>query len=781
MANDGHVIIGTELDESGLRSGLSGLGSMAKKGFAVVGEAAASAAKMATAAVGAATAAVSALTVSAVKSYSEYEQLVGGIETLFGARGAKTIQEYADSVGKTVGEVRDEYEILMEAQDLAMENAANAYATAGMSANEYMSTVTSFAASLKQSTENELEAAEAANNAVIDMADNANKMGTSMESIQNAYQGFAKQNYTMLDNLKLGYGGTKEEMERLLADAEKLSGVKYDIGNLNDVYSAIHVIQAELGITGTTAKEASTTIEGSINSAKAAWANLVTGLADDNQDLSELVNNFVDSALTAADNVLPRVEIVLGGIGSLVEKALPVIANKIPGIINDVLPGLVKSGTDIVVALMGGIGKQFPQLVSTAGSVLSSLAGGLISMLPELADVGKQVLQMLYNGIITGIPLLFQTAADIINNLAAGLDSSIPILISKALDLIQNFATTLAVNAPILIQAGLNLITNLAQGIINAIPTMIEKIPTIISTFANIINDNAPMVLQAGIGILVSLVEGIISAIPTLVANIPKIIQAIVDVWSAFNWINLGKNAINFLKDGIMGMIGAVQSAAMSVQNGITNIIQQLPSKLLQFGRNGVSGLAGALRSGITSVVSQAKNILTGIINVFKPDSLLNVGKNLIKGLWNGISSMAGWILDKIGGFCDSIVGGIKDFFGIHSPSTVMRDIIGKNMIAGIGVGMEEETPKLERISVNSAQRAVAGMQSAVFNRSNAVTSQMVSPMTSGVSSQDKNMSVMLQKGSITGTVIMDGTKVGELVAPIVDMEIEQSRKESTR
>ena len=307
MANDGHVIIGTELDESGLRSGLSGLGSMAKKGFAVVGDAAVNAAKMATAAVGAATAAVSALTVSAVKSYSEYEQLVGGIETLFGARGAKTVQEYADSVGKTVSEVRDQYETLMEAQDLAMENAANAYATAGMSANEYMSTITSFAASLKQSTENEVEAAEAANTAVIDMADNANKMGTSMELIQNAYQGFAKQNYTMLDNLKLGYGGTKEEMERLLADAEALSGVKYDIGNLSDVYAAVHVIQTELGITGTTAKEASTTIEGSVNSAKAAWSNLVTGLADDNQDLSGLMDSFVSSAMTAADNILPRV------------------------------------------------------------------------------------------------------------------------------------------------------------------------------------------------------------------------------------------------------------------------------------------------------------------------------------------------------------------------------------------------------------------------------------------------------------------------------------------
>ena len=250
---------------------------------ATLGNVAGTSLKAFTAGVGAAAAGVTALGVSAVKSFADYEQLVGGIETLFGTGGA-SIKEYADSVGKSIGDVKQEYNMLMAAQNTALRYAGDAYKTAGMSANAYMETVTSFAASLKQSTKNELEAATAANQAVIDMSDNANKMGTNMEMIQNAYQGFAKQNYTMLDNLKLGYGGTKEEMKRLLEDAEKLTGVKYDMDNLSDVYAAIHAIQTELGITGTTAKEASTTISGSLNMTKAAWSNLLTGIADSNQN-----------------------------------------------------------------------------------------------------------------------------------------------------------------------------------------------------------------------------------------------------------------------------------------------------------------------------------------------------------------------------------------------------------------------------------------------------------------------------------------------------------------
>ena len=229
----------------------------------------------------------------AISNYADYEQLVGGVETLFGT-GGKSLEDYAKSIGKSVDEAKGEYSKLKDAQDIVLRGAANAYQTAGMSANDYIKNVTSFSASLISSLGGDTQkAAMAANSALIDMSDNANKMGTDMQSIANAYQGFAKQNYTMLDNLKLGYGGTKEEMQRLLKDAEKFSGVKYDIKNLNDVYSAIHVIQTELGITGTTAKEAASTISGSTNMMKSAWTNLVTGIADDNANFEELIDNFI--------------------------------------------------------------------------------------------------------------------------------------------------------------------------------------------------------------------------------------------------------------------------------------------------------------------------------------------------------------------------------------------------------------------------------------------------------------------------------------------------------
>ena len=291
--------------------------------------------KFSAAAVAAGATAVAALTKSAVESYADYEQLVGGVETLF-KDSAGIVQEYA----------------------------ANAFQTAGLSANDYMETVTGFSASLLQSVGGDTEeAARIADQAITDMADNANKMGSSMESIQNAYQGFAKQNYTMLDNLKLGYGGTKQEMERLLADAEKLSGVHYDISNLNDVYEAIHVVQGELGITGTTAEEASTTIQGSAAAMKAAWQNMLTGIADENADFDGLINNLVESVATFGENILPRIETALSGVGKLISGLAPIIVEALPGLVENVLPGFIDAIMEIVNSIVEAIPEVIPVLI----------------------------------------------------------------------------------------------------------------------------------------------------------------------------------------------------------------------------------------------------------------------------------------------------------------------------------------------------------------------------------------------------------------------------------
>lgn len=380
---------------------------------------------------GAAATGLSTLGVAAIKNYANYEQLVGGVETLFGA-GGQSISEYAGTVGKSVNEVTEEYGNLMTAQNEVMKDAAEAYRTAGLSANDYMETVTGFAASLKQSTSSELEAAKSANQAVVDMADNANKMGTSMDAIQYAYQGFAKQNYTMLDNLKLGYGGTKEEMQRLLEDATKLSGVEYDISSLKDVYEAIHVIQTELGVTGTTAKEASTTISGSLNAMKASWENLVTGMADDDADFDALVQSFVETATTAAENLLPRIEIAIGGIGELIDELLPVVMDKVPQIIEDVLPDLVDAGVKMTESIVQGVVNNAPQLISYATELIVQFAQGLSDSTPEIIETAGQVLSSLKDGIVQAAPELISAAAELITTLAQGIIDNLPELMDAA-------------------------------------------------------------------------------------------------------------------------------------------------------------------------------------------------------------------------------------------------------------------------------------------------------------------------------------------------------------
>ena len=409
----------------------------------------ATAAKVGAAAVGAAATGIAVLTKNALNNYAEYEQLVGGVDTLFKDSSAK-VQEYA----------------------------ANAYKTACLSANEYMDTVTSFSASLLQSLGGDTEkAAQKADQAITDMADNANKMGTGMEMIQNAYQGFAKQNYTMLDNLKLGYGGTKEEMERLLADAEKLSGQKFDISSYSDIVDAIHVVQTEMGITGTTAAEAASTIEGSSGSAKAAWSNLITGIADENADFKTLTSNFVDSLVTAGKNIIPRISVILGGISQLVTSASTTIIPMVITTITDNLPALLQAAVALVGALGQGIIDSLPAITQAAIDILFFLSNGLIENLPTLIDGIVQVT-------LTIVQML--TSTDF---------------------LIQ------------LNETALQLIMTLAQGLIDAIPQLIATIPLIIGNWLAAVVVQLPSIIQTGIDLLFALIDGIIKCIPELVAG----------------------------------------------------------------------------------------------------------------------------------------------------------------------------------------------------------------------------------------------------------------------
>ena len=377
---DGSVVIDTELNDKGVKSGLGKLGNIAS-----------SALKGTTVAIGAVTTAFAGMVTASVKARGELEQNIGGIETLFGTQGAKSIEEYAKLTGKSVDKVKKEYKTLSKAQEIALNNANEAYKTAGMSANEYMSTVTGFAASLKQSTKDEVEAAQVANTAIIDMSDNANKMGTSMESIQNAYQGFAKQNYTMLDNLKLGYGGTKSEMERLLKDAQKLTGVKYNINNLSDVYNAIHAIQGELGITGTTAKEATETLQGSMASFKSSWENFLSGSGSVG-DIVDTATNVIKNLTRILNEAIPfMISSVMENLPQLLDLGVQIINTIASGIIQ-YLPELTKTGIQIIVQLVLGLVKQIPELVPIAVDCIFTLADTLLDNLDTIIDAGIELL-----------------------------------------------------------------------------------------------------------------------------------------------------------------------------------------------------------------------------------------------------------------------------------------------------------------------------------------------------------------------------------------------------
>lgn len=589
LAEDGSVVIKIKGDDSPFQKVLGKIGSAVN-----------TAVKASAAAVGAASAGVAALGTACINAYADYEQLVGGVETLF-KDSAETIHSFAD----------------------------NAYKTAGLSANEYMETVTSFSASLLQSLDGDTEkAAAAADLAITDMADNANKMGTAMESIQYAYQGFAKQNYTMLDNLKLGYGGTKEEMQRLLADAEKLSGVKYDLSSYADIVEAIHVIQTEMGITGTTAKEASTTIQGSVASMKAAWANLMVGMADDTQNFDMLLSNFIESIGTVADNLLPRIGVVIEGMGKLVAGLAPEIASALPTLTNELLPNLVELGVQSISALVQGIQENGDSLAAGALSIVGTLAEGIAELLPMVAD----------------------TAASLAVSLADGLTESLPNIIPVAIETISTLVENLTENANIIIDAGIQIILALGEGLIAALPQLIETVPQIVINIANVINDNAPKLVDTALYLITRLAVGLVQAIPTLVVNIPKIIEAIVAAFMAFQWLNLGKQLID-------GVANGVKKAGESMATAAKNTFSKFKSKL----------------AGV-EVASELKNI----------------GKHIIDGIVGGIKNSLSKIANIAGKIKDTLLSKLKGLFKIASPSKLMKEEVGAYIGEGIAVGIEE-------------------------------------------------------------------------------------------
>lgn len=572
------------IDEVGQKT--SGLGEKLKSGLATAG-------KVAVSGVAAGATAIGALGTKAVAAYADYEQLVGGVETLF-----------------------------KDSQDQVMDYANNAYKTAGLSANEYMETVTSFSASLLQSLDGDTSAAaDKANLAITDMSDNANKMGTDMTSIQNAYQGFAKSNYTMLDNLKLGYGGTQAEMERLLADAEKISGIKYDISSYADIVDAVYVVQTEMGITGTTAEEAASTIQGSFGMMKSAWQNLVTGMADPDQDLGALVGNFTDFVVIAGNNLIPRIQELLPRIVEATTSLIGTVSEQLPAILGTVLPSLVEGATNLVTGLMAALPSVLSVLADVAPTVINTLVPALIELLPQITQTGIDVIVSLAQGIADALPQLIPAATDaiieivevltspdnlgnlidaalaIILALVDGLVDATPKLIAAVPDVIANLVTAIIANMPKILEAGVEITMALADGLIKALPELIAAIPNLILGIVQGIIDNLPEIIMAGPKIIAALATGLVEAIPDIVMVIPQLIRSIVDTFLSFDWGSIGKNIVEGIKNGFVNMWNSFKQTVENVFTGLVDGVKSFlgiasPSKVF-------AGIGGYMAEGL--------------------------------------------------------------------------------------------------------------------------------------------------------------------------------------
>jgi phage-related protein len=666
---------------SKMSSVMKGIGSSAKKvgkGLAVAGAAAATA--------------VTALVSKSVGAFSDYEQLTGGVETLFGS-GGRSVEEYAQSVGKSVSDIQGKYDSLMSAQNAVLENANKAYMTAGMSANEYMDTVTGFSASLISSLGGDTnKAADYANSALVDMSDNANKMGTDMESIKNAYQGFAKQNYTMLDNLKLGYGGTQEEMKRLLSDAEKLTGQRYDISSFADITQAIHAIQTQMDITGTTAKEASTTISGSWGSLKAAFQNVLVGLTTGGDMFDQSLDALINTAVTFGQNIIPAIKGALSGVGYLIEGLAPVIGETIPPLINDLAPTLANSAVSLISSLVNGLTQNATQFSECLSNMIIVAVAGISTVVPQLLDAASKIVSNLMQGLTNSMPQIVNGAVTLIEGLVNGLVNNIPLLIMGAVQLVASLANGLIANLPRIIDAGVNLIT----GIVSASYSMM------------------PQIIQNGMQLVVNLAVGLVRAIPQLIAALPRITGAIVKGFKSVNWFDLGLQLIKSIWEGIKSigseMWNGVKEKTSELWGGVKNVVSEKLNNIKSAYDAHGGGLKGATFAAIEGVKEyyrtgyDAINQLTGgklgeVVNAVGEKMEVVKGKfseafgnvkntvmTIFENIKNGITEKISAAVNKVKEIFGSIADKVSEVWGkikgiIKAPKIVQKGTVS---IAGV-------------------------------------------------------------------------------------------------
>jgi phage-related protein len=590
-------------------SGSSGISNALGK----IGSVASAVGKTVAVGIGVASTAVVAMGKSAVSAYADYEQLVGGVETLMGTKGAKTVEEYAEKVGQSVDYVKAEFEMLQQAQSNAMTNAQNAYKDAGLSMNEYMETINGMASALNQCTASELETVEYANKAVIAMSDNANKMGTSMESIQNAYAGFTKQNFTMLDNLKLGYGGTKEEMQRLLKDAEAISGIKYDISSYADIIDAICTIQKEMGIAGATADEAKKTISGSIGMMKASWQNLITGMGDDTQDFGALIDNFVESVDIVGANLLPRIEVVLGGVVKLVQGLAPKIIARIPDLMSQLLPSIITASEGLLNSIISVLPSLIDMLVN---DVIPQLLSGILSITEALIEALPSVMQSICSALPTLLPLLINGLVSLIITLCENFNDIIQPVLEILPDLIISVVDSLMENLPILIEGCVSLVVGIVSALPEIIFSLVDAMPTVLVSIVGGLLNALPILLNGWKQIWNEVKKALSTYVTEIKERAVEGFKLLKDkAIEIFNQFKAKCSEIfNSVKEKIMTPItNAKERVVDTFQNLKTNVTTKIDSLRLS-----VTEKFNTIKDKIVSPIENAKEKIRGIIDTIK-------------------------------------------------------------------------------------------------------------------------------------------------------------------
>lgn len=649
-----------------------------------VGEVAADVAKKmakVTAAIGGA---LAGLVTAGVKSYADLEQNLGGVETLFGKSADKVVK-----------------------------NAQQAYKTAGVSANEYMQGVTSFSASLLQSLGGDTEkAADVADMAFRDMSDNANKFGTDMSSIQNAYQGFAKQNYTMLDNLKLGYGGTKSEMERLLSDAEKLTGKKYDIKNLNDVYEAIHVIQEEMGVTGTTAQEAEKTISGSVASTKAAFDNFLNGSGSPEALAESLTNVFTN----IGEAIIKLAPSILSGIVTLIQTLLPQVAQ-------------------LLLTLI-------PQLLTAITNMINTLLQMVTSNMDAITNALSQIITVIVTFITQNLPTIIDLGLKLLIALAQGIAQALPELVPQIVECITTIINVIVENLPLIIETGLQLLIALIEGIVKALPQLANQIPQIIETIVSTLIANLPLLLKAALQLILALAKGIIVYIPTLLTYIPKVIAAIVKglIEGVPQMIKSAGELIKGLVNGIKNNIPKVLDAAKNIITKIKEVFTKIPEQAKKWGKDMIDGLKQGIKDKIASVGNAVKGVadkIKSLLHFSRPDE-------------GPLREYEQWMPD----FMEGLANGINRYSHLVVNAT---ENLSREMTSALGI------PSL----VGDVNNAMSGLNAGIQSSINPTINPNVT-----LETNYRLMAQAVKEALGDMDVVMDDDKMGKFVTKTVTDEI---------